>query len=304
LDPYLSFYLASRRLRRRAIGFDAVVAASSPLAAALVADASSPPVFQIVDHTRDIFRREFGIANISDEAIARERQHFLRVRHTFALSNWARKNIVDVYGVSQEKVSVISPMARCGTATTHVAPRPRASFRLQVAFVGGDFLRKGGDRLLRWQKQSLYPFVDLHLVTEDRFRDDSVPNTRWYGPLSNRAVTEDLLPGMDLLCHPTTRDCSAIVVAEAGVAGVPSITTNVGGIPELIEHGRTGYIFDSGDDASFIKTIVALAGSPELLGEMKARVRHKAQTEFTAEAVFASIVRQVHQSLTDSAEVP
>ena len=77
LDPYLSFYLASRRLRRRAIGFDAVVAASSPMAAAFVADASSPPVFQIVDHTRDIFRREFGIANISDEAIARERQHFL-----------------------------------------------------------------------------------------------------------------------------------------------------------------------------------------------------------------------------------
>jgi hypothetical protein len=47
------------------------------MAAAFVADASSPPVFQIVDHTRDIFRREFGIANISDEAIARERQHFL-----------------------------------------------------------------------------------------------------------------------------------------------------------------------------------------------------------------------------------
>jgi glycosyltransferase involved in cell wall biosynthesis len=109
---------------------------------------------------------------------------------------------------------------------------------------------------------------------------------------------------MDLLCHPTTRDCSAIVVAEAGVAGVPSITTNVGGIPELIEHGRTGYIFDSGDDASFIETIVALARSPELLGEMKARVRQKAQTEFTAQAVFASIVRQVHQALTDSAEVP
>jgi glycosyltransferase involved in cell wall biosynthesis len=109
---------------------------------------------------------------------------------------------------------------------------------------------------------------------------------------------------MDLLCHPTTRDCSAIVVAEAGIASVPSITTNVGGIPELIEHGRTGYVFERGDDASFVEAIVGLARSPEVLAEMKAQARRKAQTEFAAEVVFASIVTQVHHSLGGVRQLP
>jgi hypothetical protein len=87
-------------------------------------------------------------------------------------------------------------------------------------------------------KASLHPFADPHLVTDDRFRDDSVPNTRWYGPSA--------IGPSPKTCCPEWTWCA-------------SITTNVGGIPELIEHGRTGYIFDSGDDASFIETIVELA---------------------------------------------
>jgi hypothetical protein len=303
LDPHLSFYLASRGPRRRAKDFDAVVAATSPMAAAFVADPSSPPVFQIVDATRDICRRDFGIRNISDAAIAREREHFRQVKHTFCLSHWVRRNIIDVYGVAPDRVSVIPPMAPCSATVARLQPKRPSSPRLQVAFVGGDFVRKGGDRLLRWQTERLHPLVDLHVVTESRFRSDHVPNTHWYGPLGNRAVVEDLLPGMDLLCHPTTRDCSAIVVAEAAIAGVPSMTTTVGGVPELIEHGRTGYAFDAEDDVSFVGTITELAGSPEVLTEMKVQARKKAQAEFVADVVFARILAQVDQSLSGKGTV-
>ncbi|WP_265644589.1 glycosyltransferase [Verminephrobacter aporrectodeae] len=233
LDLHASFFLGSSKLRRQASGFDAVVAATSPMAAAFIADSASPPVFQIVDGTRALFKQDFGINNISEAAIERERRHFLRVQHTFALSNWVRNSIVNDYGVPENRVSVIRPMAPCSSMAPYQPMSRQPSQRLQVAFIGGDFVRKGGDRLLSWQQEHLHSFVDLHIVTDDRFRDERIPNTLWYGSLSNSDVIGNLLPRMDVLCHPTTRDCSAIVVAEAAIVGVPSITTTVGGIPVI-----------------------------------------------------------------------
>ncbi|MCW8207239.1 glycosyltransferase [Verminephrobacter aporrectodeae subsp. tuberculatae] len=192
-------------------------------------------------------------------------------------------------------------MAPCSSMAPYQPMSRQPSQRLQVAFIGGDFVRKGGDRLLSWQKEHLHSFVDLHIVTDDRFRDERIPNTLWYGSLGNSDVIGNLLPRMDVLCHPTTRDCSAIVVAEAAIVGVPSITTTVGGIPDLVEHGSTGYLFNSGEDAHFVESIIGLARNPELLMKLKVLARKKALAEFAAERVFSSIRAQVEHSLHPAA---
>jgi Glycosyl transferases group 1/Glycosyltransferase Family 4 len=293
-DPHFSFKLASASVRRESAPFDFVVAATSPLASAFLTGGCGKPVLQFVDGTRDLFRREFGIDNISDAAIRREKQHFQAVQHTFALSSWAKKNIVDVYGVPPERVTVVPPLSQRVVAGGRIR---RRTDRLQVAFVGGDFERKGGNNLMAWQSKHLHRFVDLHVVTDDRWRDESIPATRWYGSLSNQRVVNTFLPAVDVLCHPTTRDCSAIVVAEAAALGIPSVASNVGGISDLIEHGSTGFLANHSAGDAFISYLERLHVDRALLDRMSQAVQGKAVLEFAPEKVLGLILSSARRAL-------
>jgi L-malate glycosyltransferase len=102
---------------------------------------------------------------------------------------------------------------------------------------------------------------------------------------------------VDVLCHPTTRDCSAIVVAEAAALGVPSVASSVGGIPDLIEHGKTGFLASWADGRAFINHLEQLHVDRELLEQMTLAVHEKAQADFSPERVLQMIFASVKDAL-------
>ena len=55
------------------------------------------------------------------------------------------------------------------------------------------------------------------------------------------------------------RDALPTVLLEAMAAGLPCVSTPVGGIPEIIEHGRTGYLVPSDDPERLARTLAGLA---------------------------------------------
>ncbi|MFD1849514.1 N-acetyl-alpha-D-glucosaminyl L-malate synthase BshA [Oceanobacillus bengalensis] len=57
----------------------------------------------------------------------------------------------------------------------------------------------------------------------------------------------DLLSISDLMLLLSEKESFGLVLLEANVCKVPCIATNVGGIPEVIDHGKTGYLVDLGD---------------------------------------------------------
>lgn len=64
-----------------------------------------------------------------------------------------------------------------------------------------------------------------------------------YGPLKQA----------DIFVLPSLQDCLPYAVAEAQIAGKAIIASNAGGIPEMIEHGKTGLIFTAGDSDSLYR---------------------------------------------------
>lgn len=56
-----------------------------------------------------------------------------------------------------------------------------------------------------------------------------------------------LLARADLFLLPSSTESFGLVALEAMASGVPVIASDVGGIPEVIEHGRTGYLAPVGD---------------------------------------------------------
>ncbi|WP_375724276.1 glycosyltransferase family 4 protein [Arcobacter sp. KX21116] len=62
--------------------------------------------------------------------------------------------------------------------------------------------------------------------------------------LGHRNDVENLLPNFDLFCLASRHEALGTSLLEAQSCGVPVLGSNVGGIPEALEDGKTGYLFD------------------------------------------------------------
>lgn len=70
---------------------------------------------------------------------------------------------------------------------------------------------------------------------------------------------------------------------EGAYVHCPAIASNVGGIPYLIEHGVTGYLFEPGDADSFSEYILKLAADPGLRSELGEALFRRASSCYSLE---------------------
>jgi glycosyltransferase involved in cell wall biosynthesis len=67
--------------------------------------------------------------------------------------------------------------------------------------------------------------------------------------------------------------------------GVPVIATAIGGLPEVITHGETGYLFPVGDVAGMAAGAVALLTDPARHALFRAQARKRAEGAFDADRI-------------------
>jgi glycosyltransferase involved in cell wall biosynthesis len=96
-----------------------------------------------------------------------------------------------------------------------------------------------------------------------------------HGPLGNTA-TQELIARAHiavLACRYDERgaaDGVPVFLMEAGALGLPVVSTDVTGVPELVHHGAGGLVVPAGDDAALAEALLRLAADPSLrtrLGE-------------------------------------
>jgi N-acetyl-alpha-D-glucosaminyl L-malate synthase BshA len=81
---------------------------------------------------------------------------------------------------------------------------------------------------------------------------------------------EDILAVADLFLLPSEYESFGLAALEAMAAGVPVISTNVGGLPEINIEGKTGFLSDVGDIAGMSKNAIAVLENDEILNKFKA----------------------------------
>ncbi|MEM9411968.1 MAG: glycosyltransferase [Planctomycetota bacterium] len=74
-----------------------------------------------------------------------------------------------------------------------------------------------------------------------------------------------------------------LLLLEAMFLRVPVISTAVGGVPEVIQHGQTGLLADSGTADQFVSHIESLLGKHEFRKRLVDRARSVAETSFSQE---------------------
>lgn len=66
---------------------------------------------------------------------------------------------------------------------------------------------------------------------------------------------------------------------------VPGIGTNIGGIPEVIEHGENGFIVELGDIDAVARYAIELLSDEEKLSQFRLHALEAVQTKFKSEAI-------------------
>ncbi|MBN7797447.1 TIGR03088 family PEP-CTERM/XrtA system glycosyltransferase [Parahaliea mediterranea] len=92
----------------------------------------------------------------------------------------------------------------------------------------------------------------------------------------------DLLRAMDLFLQPSLGEGVSNTVLEAMATALPVIATRVGGNPELVTEGATGYLVPVDDDAALAAALARALESPSL-PEMGRRARERVLGEFVWE---------------------
>jgi glycosyltransferase involved in cell wall biosynthesis len=91
-----------------------------------------------------------------------------------------------------------------------------------------------------------------------------------------------------------------ISILEAMRAGLPVIATHVGGVPELIESGQTGFLVPSSDAQSVTECLSTLIANPELRAAMGNRGRQKYLDQFTLAMMIEKTAAVYQRVLADA----
>jgi glycosyltransferase involved in cell wall biosynthesis len=100
-----------------------------------------------------------------------------------------------------------------------------------------------------------------------------------HGGFTGRDQVRNHFKTAAFLVLPSLEDNCPMVVLEAMAAGVPVVAAKIGGVPDLIEEGRTGLFCDPRDPASMRGAVARLLGDPvlgrQLAMEANARARER-----------------------------
>ena len=103
---------------------------------------------------------------------------------------------------------------------------------------------------------------------------------------------QDLRPVLrswDIFAMPSLDEGLPISAIEAMAEGLPIVATSVGGMPELVENGETGYLVPPSDVAAFTKCLRLLLLDPIQRQQMGAAGRQRVREHFSVDRMVAEI---------------
>lgn len=155
----------------------------------------------------------------------------------------------------ERRAAVLEPLAIDDSAPVVLVP---AALREEK---GHDVLLQAMPELLR-----AVPSVRVLIVGEGEREQELRARARPLGEavrfLGPRDDMPDLLAASDVVALPSLAEALPTVLMEAAAAGRPAVATRVGGVPEIVEDGRTGLLVAAGDPGALARAVVSMLADP------------------------------------------
>ena len=183
---------------------------------------------------------------------------------------------------------------------------PKDTYLILFGALGGvkDF-RKGYDLLLTALE---YLKVDkkikkIELVifgqSKPKFQPDLFFPVHYLGHLHDNLTLRSLYSAADVMVVPSRQDNLPNTAVEAQACGVPVVSFNIGGLPDIIDHQKTGYLakaFDTKDLANGITWVLDQNDSKELSNNAREQALKKFSEKKIAENylnIYQKILREL-----------
>ena len=139
---------------------------------------------------------------------------------------------------------------------------------------GADWWGKTKEMLILKKVMKDLPNVNFYWVGDGVYREkviselEEYKNFSWLGHLEYPKKVREFLSEIDIYALVSGMDLAPLTLKEAQLMEKPVIATNAGGIPEMMEHGKTGFLVEEGNSNDLIDKISILLNNKELSIEM------------------------------------
>ncbi|UCF79719.1 MAG: N-acetyl-alpha-D-glucosaminyl L-malate synthase BshA [Candidatus Eiseniibacteriota bacterium] len=108
--------------------------------------------------------------------------------------------------------------------------------------------------------------------------------------LGNQECIERVLPIADVLLLPSEHESFGLVCLEAMSCGVPVVATNVGGVKEVVQHGKIGFLHDPYDVEGMVGSLLGLLEDDDKRHTFGQEARRVAVEQFEVSSVVKKYV--------------
>jgi glycosyltransferase involved in cell wall biosynthesis len=121
-------------------------------------------------------------------------------------------------------------------------------------------------------------------------RELDVRNVRFLGFMHGEELKEAVRNALCTIVPSICYDNSPLAVFESMALGKPVIASRIGGIPELVIDGRTGFLFEPGNFRELAEKIRYLIGMPETIVDMGREARARLEREYSPESHYRALM--------------
>lgn len=114
--------------------------------------------------------------------------------------------------------------------------------------------------------------------------------------LGHKTDVENYEDMADVVVLPSYFETFGLVLAEGMAMEKPAVAFKVGGVPEVIEDNKTGFVVDYDNDDELVEKLAILAKNPDLCKQMGIQARKKVAKDF-ANGIMIKKLEEIYKSL-------
>ena len=232
----------------------------------------------------------------------------LRSHGLTAVSKFLKRETVRDFTVPEERVEVIpnfidTAVYRRGLVPSHRATLAPDGEKIVMHISNFRAVKRAADVVSVFAKLTAKQPSRLVLVGDGPERPRVLMRAEELGVrdrvmfLGKHTSVHEVLSCADLFLLPSASESFGLVALEAMACGAPVVASNVGGLPEVIEHGTSGYMFDVGDIDAMAEAGLRIMGDDEHWRSLSEAGRALAEERFSSERVVPQYERYYEQVL-------
>jgi glycosyltransferase involved in cell wall biosynthesis len=257
---------------------------------ALASMEAGPRLAVNIDSTACLEVSELGFSRAARAPYLAAERRILAAADLIACRNaWSARSVERDYGVPASRIMLVR------NSVELPPPRevPARGDLVEVAFVGNDWKRKGGDLVLAAHQARFADTVHLHVIGERAAVDHSARNVTWHGSVPRERLFDGLLPAMDLFVLASRYDMLPWSALEAAAVGLPIVAPRLGGFPEIVVDGESGVLYDPADPDGLGDAWASLLDDEPRRREMGAAARARVETHFNADRTYPALLQRL-----------